>query len=278
MSLPDKAAGFACAEHISDGALAAVLALDVGLQLVLVGAQTGFDGVGVEVAHPAFGFVDLRALLGGGDEGLGIEGHCRLQVHAGGVFKAFEAGVKRYPGIALARGVDGAAAGVVLDEGFDPDVFKAEGVVDACAGEDGVGHAALAEDLLGGIGGGSAAHPVLHALGGDVDGAVDVARRNAGGAQQGDEQAGGVKGVAALFIKGVLRALHAAVAGQVVDVVVDPLVDFEGVVFQALRQRNDGRAVRGFGGGGFGTKTPRSNAPCLAFAAEVQGARRFLSV
>jgi hypothetical protein len=44
-----------------------------------------------------------------------------------------------------------------------------------------------------------------------------------------------------------LRALHAALAGEVVDVVVHPLVDFERVVVQALGQLLDGGSLREVG-------------------------------
>ena len=79
--------------------------------------------------------------------------------------------------------------------------------------------ARLAENLLRGVRRGGVAHPVLHLCHRDLHRARDVARRNARAAQQGNQQAVGVEGVAALFVEGVLRALHAAVAGEVVDAV-----------------------------------------------------------
>ncbi|WP_238946595.1 hypothetical protein, partial [Vandammella animalimorsus] len=42
---------------------AAVVALDMGLELVLVGAQLAIHRLGVEMLHPALGLMDLRALL-----------------------------------------------------------------------------------------------------------------------------------------------------------------------------------------------------------------------
>lgn len=155
----------------------------------MVAFELAVDGCAVEVARPAFAFVDLRPLLGGGDEGLGIKGHGLLQVHALAVGVLLVAAVHGYPGVgfALARFVGGAPARVVLDIGFYPDVFDAKGPVFAASGEDDVGHAALAEDLLGGICGGCASYPVLYFFNGDFYAAVDVARGNARASQKGYE-------------------------------------------------------------------------------------------
>ena len=62
------------AEDVADRAVAAVLAVDVALQSSLVGLELAFEGGVVEVAHPAFGFVDLRALLRGGEQAICVEG------------------------------------------------------------------------------------------------------------------------------------------------------------------------------------------------------------
>ena len=42
------------AQYVADGALAAVLAVDVGFELVLVGGELALQGRGVEVFDPAF--------------------------------------------------------------------------------------------------------------------------------------------------------------------------------------------------------------------------------
>jgi hypothetical protein len=55
---------------------------------------------------------------------------------------------------------------------------------------------------LRGFGLGHAAHPVHHLLGRHLHGAVDVTGGDAGGSEQGDLQAGGVEGVAALVLQG----------------------------------------------------------------------------
>ena len=136
-----------------------------------------------------------------------------------------EAAVHGHPGVghALAGHVFGATPGLVLDEGFDPGVFDAHGA-DLAAGDKGdVGDAALPQHLLGSIDGLGATDPVHHLFGRHFDAAVDVARRDAAGPEQRYQQAGGVHGVAGLFVQGVLRALHAALGGLPVDVVVNGL-------------------------------------------------------
>ena len=130
----------------------------------------------------------------------------------------------------------GAAPRLVLDQRFDPDVLDANGA-DLAAGDKGdVGDAALTEHLLGSIDGLGATDPVHHLFGRHFDAAVDVARRDAAGPEQRYQQAGGVHGVAGLFVQGVLRALYAALGGLPVDVVVHPLVDLVRVLAQVGRQ------------------------------------------
>lgn len=105
------------------------------------------------------------------DQALGIKRHLGLEVHALGVGVLLEAGVEGHPGVALA--VHRAPAGGVVDPGFDPDVFEAEGA-DLAAGYDGdVGDAALTQEALCGFGGGDAADPVHDLGGGELNGAVD---------------------------------------------------------------------------------------------------------
>ncbi|RMX07266.1 hypothetical protein EBQ34_14780 [Vandammella animalimorsus] len=118
----------------------------MGLELVLVGAQLAIHRLGVEMLHPALGLMDLRALLGGAEQGMGIERHGRWQIHAAGVVELLEAGIQRHPGIglALAGHMARAAAWVVLDQRLDPDMLKAKGHIHPAAGEDDIGHAALA--------------------------------------------------------------------------------------------------------------------------------------
>jgi hypothetical protein len=64
-----------------------------------------------------------------------------------------------------AFGFIGAPAGQVLEPGFDPDVFDAEGGNLATDDDADVGNAALAEQALGGTDGADATDPV-HDLGG----------------------------------------------------------------------------------------------------------------
>ena len=68
------------------------------------------------------------------------------------------------------------------------------------------------------------------------------------GAQQGDEQAGGVGGVAAFFVQGVLGALDGPCAGGVFDGVAHPVVDGHGVVAQLQCFGTDGGGELGFAG------------------------------
>ena len=107
-------------QYVAYGALPAVLAVDVVLQLALVGLELLLQRRAVEVSYPAFGFVDFRSLLGCGEQGLGVQRHRRLQVHAVLEGVLLVAAVHGYPGVglALARHVARAAPGMVLDEGF----------------------------------------------------------------------------------------------------------------------------------------------------------------
>ena len=103
--------GAALAEHVTHGAVAAVLAVDVGFEAGLVGVELALQGGGVEVLYPAFGLVGLGALLGGIQEGVGIQRHCGSQIHAGLEGVLLEAAVHEHPGVglALAGHVPGAA-------------------------------------------------------------------------------------------------------------------------------------------------------------------------
>ena len=101
----------ALAQHVADGAVAGVLAVDVGFEAGLVGVELALQGGGVEVLYPAFGLVGLGALLGGIQEGVGIQRHCGSQIHAGLEGVLLEAAVHEHPGVglALAGHVPGAA-------------------------------------------------------------------------------------------------------------------------------------------------------------------------
>ena len=103
--------GVALAEHVTHGAVAAVLAVNVCFEASLVGVELALQGLGVKVLYPAFGLVDLGALAGGGQEGIGVERHCGSQIHAGLEGVLLEAAVHGHPGVglALAGHVPGAA-------------------------------------------------------------------------------------------------------------------------------------------------------------------------
>jgi len=169
------------AQHVAYGALPGVLAVDVGFKAGLVAAQLALQGGGVEVSHPAFGLVDFCALLSCVQHDLSIQGYGVRQVHAFLEGVLLEAAVQRHPGVggALAGGVARASARLVLDEGFDPGVFDAQGF-GLCARDQGnVADAALAPDLLGCVYGLRSSHPVEGLGGGDVYGAGDVPRGDA---------------------------------------------------------------------------------------------------
>lgn len=91
----------------------------------------------------------------------------------------------------------------------------------------------MPHELLGGFGFGHAAYPVHGTVGRDLDGAVDVASGDVCGAQEADEEAGGIEAVTPLGLQGHVRTLDGAVGGEVFDVVSDPVVDLHGVVVQA---------------------------------------------
>ena len=109
--------GLPGAQDVAYGALAGVLAVDVGFEAGLVVAELALQGCGVEVSDPAFCRVGVCALLGCAEQGLGVEWDGRLQVHAGFEGVLLVAGVQGHPGVGLALpwGVAGASAGVVLD-------------------------------------------------------------------------------------------------------------------------------------------------------------------
>ena len=241
--------GLPGAQDVAYGALACVLAVDVGFEAGLVVAELALQCGGVEVSHPAFCRVGVCALLGCAEQGLGVQGYGSGQVHAFLEGVLLVAAVQGHPGVggALAGGVAGASAGLVLDEGFNPGVFDAQGFGLRARDQGNVVDPALAPDLLGCVDGLRAAHPVEGLGGGDVYGAGDVPRGDVARAQQGNQQAGGVHGVAGFFVERVLRALYAALGGHVVDVVVHPLVDLVGVVAQGLEDRKapPGKAFTG---------------------------------
>ena len=216
----------------------------VGVDAVL---EFGAQVVGDFAELPCSGLVCLGALLGGVDQGVGVQRHGSGQVHALLEGVLLEAAVHGHPAVgnALAGHVPGPAPGLVLDEGFDPGVLNAHGANLAARDEGHTGHAALPQHLLGGVDGLGAADPVHHLFGRDFDAAVDVARRDAAGSEQGNEQAGGVNRVAGFLVEGVLRTLDAALRGLVVDVVVYPLVDLVRVLAQVIRQLADGGGVGG---------------------------------
>ena len=148
------------------------------------------------------------------DDFFGFDGHFVCQFHAAFFYILFEAGVQRQPGVGLAFSwnVACAASRVVLNEGFGPDVFNADGKDLSAFDKSSVGNAALSHDLLGGFGCLSAG-PVQDFFNWNIDAAINITRGDAADSQQGNEQAGGIKRVAGFFIQGVLCALHAAVGG-----------------------------------------------------------------
>lgn len=215
-----------CAEDVTYGG-GGFLGVDVILHLGLVGGECGLYGGAVDVLYPAT-WVDGGTGLGLGDEGLGIQRDLAFDVHALGVGVLLVAGIHRYPGVGLV--VHGTAAGDVVHECFDPDVFEFDGFDLAAGSQSDVGDAALAHELLGGFGFGDAAYPVHGTVGRDLDGAVDVAGGDVGCAQQADEEAGGVEAVTLFGLQGHVRTLDGAVGGEIFDVVPDPVVDLHGVV------------------------------------------------
>ena len=152
------------AENVAYGALPSVLAVDVGFKAGLVAAQLALQGGGVEVSHPAFGRVGFCALLGCAQQGLGVQGDGALKVHAFLEGVLLVAAVQGHPGVgaALAGGVAGASAGLVLDEGFDPGVFDAQGFGLRAGDQGNVADAALAPDLLGCV---YVVHPLVDRVG-----------------------------------------------------------------------------------------------------------------
>ena len=97
------------------------------------------------------------------------------------------------------------------------------------------GNAALAQQVERRLGRRYPAHPVHRLVGRDVDHPVGVARRDVAHAQQGDQQAGGVDGVAAQGLQRQVRTLDGAVTGHEADVVVHPGVDGDGVMAELRR-------------------------------------------
>ena len=156
--------GGSLAQHVAYGALSGVLAVDVGFKAGLVAAQLALQGCGVEVSHPTFGLVGFCALLGCAEQGLGVQGYGSGQVHAFLEGVLLVAAVQGHPGVggALAGGVAGASAGLVLDEGFDPGVFDAQGFGLRAGDQGNVADAALAPDLLGCV---YVVHPLVDRVG-----------------------------------------------------------------------------------------------------------------
>ena len=219
-------------------------AVDVGLEACLVGVELAGDRRLVEVLHPALGRVHRGALLGGLQQGVGVQGHGGFEVQAGGVGVLLVARIERHPGVQRPVGVDvltrtgvlAASTRGPVDVGLDPDVFHADGLQFAVGAHAGGGDAALVEQDDGGLGGLDCADPV-HGLGDrDFDGAQLVARRDVGRAQQRDLQAGDVEGVAALFVERVLRALDGAPGGDPFHIVAHPVVDVDRVLLSACAQ------------------------------------------
>jgi hypothetical protein len=128
-----------------------------------------------------------------------------------------------------------AAARVEVDEGLDPDVLEAQAVAGTAALG---GYAGLAQQLDGRIQRGDA-EPGADRLARRLHGALDVARRHVRGAQQRDEQRGDVMGVGLSAREGLRGALHRAVAGDELDLVVDPAVDLVRVVAERRGARAD---------------------------------------
>ena len=92
------------AQHLADSALAAVLAVDIGFEPLLISAELALQGSGVQVLHPALGLIDLRALPGGADQGSRIQRHGLLKIHAVAVGVLLEAGVHGNPGVGCVAG------------------------------------------------------------------------------------------------------------------------------------------------------------------------------
>ena len=217
-----------------------LLAVDVGFEAGLVAVELALDGGLVEVLHPALLFVDGGTVLCGVEKGLGVQGYGGLQVHPRAVAVLLGAGIQRHPGVQGAVGVDVlagggvavASAGSPVDVGLHPGVFHADATDAAGLRDASGGNAALVEQAQRCSRGLHAAHPVHGLADGHVDGADLVAGGDAGCTQQCNLQAGGVEGVAALFVQGVLGALHGTPGGYPFDVVAHPVVDGHGVVAQ----------------------------------------------
>ncbi len=139
------------------------------------------QGAGIEAADPAFSFADGAG--GGGVVGqlFDVDAADGDHVQALEVFILFVAGVHGHP--AVGRQVNGAARGTVVDGGFDPDVLYLD-VADLAAAL----HRTHRDAAGGGVVGGGEAvvkapGPVVEACSGQFNGAVDVARGDAGGTQ-----------------------------------------------------------------------------------------------
>ncbi len=189
--------------------------------------------------HPAFFFVDGALLFDGVGQRLRIERHLLVQRHAVTVVVLLEAGIHWDPAIALA--MVRATARVEVHPGFHPNMFQPEAVDAAATGHCDIRDTALAEQIAGRARRVDTTHPVHYLVRGYFHGTHGVARRYVRGAQQRDQQAGGVEGVTATVFQRVFRALDGAVAGNELDVIAHPLVERHGLVIQFLRQCFDGR-------------------------------------
>jgi hypothetical protein len=122
--------------------------------------------------------------------------------------------------------------GVVVDGGFDPEMLDLD-VADLATAL----HRAHRDAARGGIVGGGEAvlktsGPVVGACGEQFDGAVDVARVDAGGTQQRKGQAGDIHSVAPLCAQSQLGVLHRSPGGNPLNVVAYPMADLHRVVVQ----------------------------------------------
>ncbi len=234
--------------------------VDIGLEFCLVIGELALDRGLVEILHPALLCIHRGAALGGCEQGIGIQRHGGLEVHARAVAVLFVAGVQRSPGVQVGIGVGvlpggqvpatvlGTPAGGPVHIGVDPDVLHADGGDAPAAGDAHGSDAALVEDLQRGFGLGGATHPVLHLVGGNVHGAELVAGRDVGRAQQRDQETCSIRGVATFLVQGVLGALDGAGRGGVFDAALHPVVDGDGVVGQFQGLGADGRGELDFVG------------------------------
>ncbi len=186
--------GLSATDDIADGGVGQVIG-DVAFQCSLGLVLGGLEDLGVKARHPAFGFVDGAAVGEIGGQFLGIDATDLYGIQTGQDVVLLEAGVKLYPAVG-SPGVC-TSGGIKINGGFHPQVFKTD-FADLATRDDGGDRNTARGSIIGsGVDTLKASGPVLERLGRDIEGAVDVARRDLRGAQQGDGQAGDIHAVAA---------------------------------------------------------------------------------